>query len=289
MPLRFIKPAKQDTYVNSATPTTSYYNSVNLLIGSLGIPSPVTIYRSFLQFDLDSLPIEAEISEARLRLYIFRNDHPGIGYSYRTYQILRSWTEDAATWNNQPMVATTSTSSFLIDNQIATYIYWDLLPLVNKWQTGEFVNFGIALKEDTENGSTTVGFYSSAQSISDLWPALEIVYRIGTVIISRQFYDQPFAGIVTTDNFNPVATWDVSIYSSVTYFILNQGNKPAEVFLEVSPNSINWVADSSIYTVAPQQLIALTPKNMARWGRIKQKSKLSGKSTTLDIWVQSQG
>jgi hypothetical protein len=135
------------------------------------------IYRAYLQFNLDLLPEDVVITNARLALhYSFINtmDTTEMG----AYNVLEAWLEDIIVWNDQPDFAT---DAEYVANMPATYsvgfIYWYITDLVKGWQDGSITNYGVMLKaadESIEDGR--LGFHSSDFSTAAERPKLIINY-----------------------------------------------------------------------------------------------------------------
>ena len=75
-------PPSADTFVSSAYPTTNYGPSITLVVGS-GTSA-------YLKFNLATLPANASISKATLRLYV---DAVAKSGSFDVYRLNNSWSE----------------------------------------------------------------------------------------------------------------------------------------------------------------------------------------------------
>jgi len=133
--------------------------------------------RSYLEFNLNSIPSNAEVIDSKLFLY---------GAPWDTYyenpdidvrRVLEGWGENNITWANQPSFS----SSFVTRNyNIDEYFDWDefnLTSLVQGWINGSFSNHGVLLKLVNENGEyQTYHFSTSDYSTLESRPKLEITY-----------------------------------------------------------------------------------------------------------------
>jgi len=164
--------AGKDAYVYDPTPTTNYGDDDDLYAGARGAGT----CRSYLQFDLASIPDDAVITGARLGLYYFYNV-PGNPAGIGAYPVLGAWTETGITWDDQPVFATTPEDAFTLSAMPTNdFRYWYITQLVRSWWDGFQVNFGVMLKSTNESGwEGWVGFYSSDSTASQR-PKLIITY-----------------------------------------------------------------------------------------------------------------
>ncbi len=92
-----------DSYVDSQNPNTNYGFDTQLFAMYVAdyLGSPLT-QRSFLKFDLSGIPVDANITAAKLYLYVTSNmGHPPLNANL--YHVGDDWTASGITWNNQPV------------------------------------------------------------------------------------------------------------------------------------------------------------------------------------------
>ena len=65
--------------------------------------------RTYVQFDLSSIPSGSTINSAELRLYMY--DAPNQNRTYRVHRVTQSWGETTITWNNAASYDSTVTAS----------------------------------------------------------------------------------------------------------------------------------------------------------------------------------
>jgi hypothetical protein len=100
-----------DTHVSEGSPTTNYGTSTSMQV-QLFKDEYGTIYRNriFIKFDLSSLPINIDITSAKLYLYMY-----GSTAHTRTIAVHdvsdNSWGETTITWNNKPSYDATATTT----------------------------------------------------------------------------------------------------------------------------------------------------------------------------------
>lgn len=158
----------------------------------------------FLKFDLSSLPIEAEIKSATLRLFVVGWGGVGgggceavgnIGSWGRIdlFKVTGPWRENTITWNNKPTVDYSRViSSAYVSTQLG-YINFGVTNIVREWHKEPNKNYGLAIslgKDATlDNETSCKQFYiASLQSTSgpsSPWyaqPCLIIDYIVPTPI-----------------------------------------------------------------------------------------------------------
>jgi hypothetical protein len=154
--------------------TSGNYGDVALLLA--GAKASGT-YRSYLEFNIDSLPENAVITSARLELYYVHN-FPGLATEIGAYTVQGAWTEYDITWDNQPASAAVPEYSYTFPATITyDFRYWYITDLVKGWWDGTIANYGVMLKatEESTEGAWT-GFQSSDYMTAAEHPRLTITY-----------------------------------------------------------------------------------------------------------------
>lgn len=138
-------------------------------------------YRSLLEFDLGNvgsnfIPPGSVIRNAYLNLRIYRNEIPsGTTIIMNVYRVQQNWSETGATWNNQPISASTPDGSAAITSGQSGLVKVDLSNLVKEWFQGEVVNRGIVIRGE-EGANSLVGFFAREYPNTSFWPQLEVIY-----------------------------------------------------------------------------------------------------------------
>jgi len=180
LPLLFLQvptyPAKADMYTSSSPTKDSFVSEGNPAInyGSLDYMIVQSFSganaRGLVEFNISSIPSEATIISATLKLY--RDGalvgHDPAGRTYRIHRINGSWTESGVTWNNQPSVATGYVEA-------AT-------PNVNSWWTVDVASItvlgttiGYRIMDANEDSGINYGLHFETKEGAHA-PILEIVY-----------------------------------------------------------------------------------------------------------------
>jgi len=143
--------ASESAYVNSGQPNSNFSNEYILKSGMTMI---LTEYRSYIKFDLSTIPTQAAITSAKLHLYV-ENISTTETITIQINNPTSNWSESTLTWNNQPTQEyfVTSTSIAATGDQEI-----DITSIVSNWFAGAENNYGIQLKWDTGNVSGDVTF-----------------------------------------------------------------------------------------------------------------------------------
>jgi len=191
-----------DTWIGSQFPFYASGERDTLLLGQ-GDPAQAGIiiddplkttaihsWRALLRFDLSSLPPDADISEARLGLYL-RAFVPLSGGDMKVgvHPVTSSWAEGTngpvtgATWYHRDPPATWAAAGGDFGAQVSdkvvknpsTWIVWDIKNAAQAWAADPGSNLGVLLKR--KDGGLALGaFASSDHADSSLRPRLHIKY-----------------------------------------------------------------------------------------------------------------
>jgi hypothetical protein len=167
-----------DSWVDGSNPasTAGGSDSTLFVVDSL---SPRTA-RTFLEFDLSSIPSSATVSEATLRLFYdgcdFGPDEVDVGI----YEVMGSWTESTLSWNAQPSFTWDAEDVMSLRCAGATgdYVQWDITGLAQDWVSGSASNYGVvvkALDELGERGRLLARFGSRERAVGQQ-PQLVVSY-----------------------------------------------------------------------------------------------------------------
>jgi hypothetical protein len=86
---------------------------------------------------------------------------------------------------------------------------------------------------------------------------------------------------------NPLPAQDTSSLSMYTYGIVNRGEHPALVQIQISPNARDYAVDSQ-EVIAGGQTKALVPLRFLRYTRLVIQSVEPDQPTRLDVYFQAQ-
>lgn len=172
--------AAADANVTSHAPNATHGNW-EALFGAMDNFSANDTVRSVIKFDLSSIPSNAVILSASLRLYGYEHYRTaGVSNDCDLLVNTQSWTEYGVTWNNAPSYTYTNAVSLSGSPVGTTYSDYtlDVTNAVKYWQNGSVTNNGWTLKLHSE--SPTTDRYLSFKS-KEYEPAkLKIEYKIPT-------------------------------------------------------------------------------------------------------------
>lgn len=234
-------------YISQFYPNQNFWGSSHLFCGQYN--SSIDIYRSLLRFDLSSLPASSTINKARLKLYIARNDAPGITKQINVWAALYEFVEFKVTYANQPPIGAIPYGSISITNELYTYLEFDLTTLVRGWYSGIIPNNGIVLT-GLETASALVDFLSKEYNNSSYWPQLEVNYVKG---VNEEYPTETVTTGETWQGSNAIPLGP----RTVSFTVINTGDtNDAAVGLEISPDGVNW---SWVAFLITSGVIILTP------------------------------
>lgn len=183
---------------------TNYGSELELQVGAENTSLPDKRWRSYLRFDLSSLPDEFTLERARLRLFteIYTPLPATVVDIYRVGD--DAWSESGITWNNQPGpsggVFSTTTVAALQET------YWDFTPAWNPAVDVADGALSLFLRIQNENleGFEIRGIFNSrevAPSVAFSRPTLELRYRLGEPPPPPETTaGAPFAKVATLDD-----------------------------------------------------------------------------------------
>jgi len=156
-----------DSFVNDGYPDNNYGSAHSL------ITSYNSVYRwSLTRFDLSSLPGEAQIDTAVLKVYLYGSSGDA-SVPTMAARITGDWTESGVKWNNRPMFDESTGVTTNIDTATG-YKSWDITEIVRGWQNNDFSNYGLALGHGSGNYSRS---FRSREYASN-HPKLSITYHL---------------------------------------------------------------------------------------------------------------
>jgi hypothetical protein len=165
----------KDSYVFAMMPGNNGSATYLDAGGDMGMPPPA---RTYIEFDLSSIPAGATIESATLSLYYYSWFGPSDqSETISLHKVTSSWDENTITWALQPSYEAGATTSTVVGNSGAYGWYsWSITSLVSGWMGGSVANYGIALKDVTETTNTAKVFYSSDYAPASLRPKLTVTY-----------------------------------------------------------------------------------------------------------------
>lgn len=168
--------AVADASVNAALATTNFGTSTQLNVS----PNSVATQRAFLRFDLTgcspTIPADAIVQSATLNLTT-----ASLVLATRTIvlrSVTASWTEAAVTWNTQPGVAAsnTSTAGVTLGQAAGTVVSWTATSDVQSFVAGAATDLGFRLSDSAEGAALGVPLVVNAREAASGRPQLVVTY-----------------------------------------------------------------------------------------------------------------
>ncbi|HZC28263.1 MAG TPA: DNRLRE domain-containing protein, partial [Gaiellaceae bacterium] len=172
--------ASGDTYADQSTLNAggNFGTNTTMLVESSQALGLGTNKRSFVKFDLSScsIPASAQIVSSTLNLYL--STAPTAARTYDAYRVTASWAETSLTWNNQPSVAASATSSIGTGTTSGTTLSWNVASDVQSFVSGSATNNGWLIRDSSESSSTTRrGTFATRETgTASQRPSLAITY-----------------------------------------------------------------------------------------------------------------
>jgi hypothetical protein len=164
--------AGKDTFVRSAPNHANNYGTLPTI--DIGRESYGT-NRALLQFDLSTIPNGITVISANLELVVSSVTSPS-NYNFDIHRVTSEWNETTVTWETQPSFDSTEKVTFQIGNTGIVSI--NIASIVQKWFEG-FVNYGILIKNDTEDSNVSAKTIHSSESLSpSSRPKLTVTYNV---------------------------------------------------------------------------------------------------------------
>ncbi len=157
-----------DAFVDALSPSTNFGSDTDLLVDSCFWWTD----RTFVKFDLSSIPSGSYVLNGTLQLYVY--DTRATNRNYGAHRVTASWTESSITWDTQPSFSITATDVVSVSSG---WLSWNVTTDVADIVSGG-ANYGWCIKDENEN---TIALrysymYSSEYSDSTYWPRLIVKY-----------------------------------------------------------------------------------------------------------------
>lgn len=134
----------------------------------------------------------------------------------------------------------------------------------------------------------SVTIYGSNSSIPVQTDDLGRIIFSGQVQVSPVVYtEKSFTNLQSEDQMQSLPSQDVSIQTNLSYAVVNHSAAPVSIYLQISPNDVDYITDSSTI-VSAFSTQALTPLRFLRYTKIFYQSVEAGEHATFDVYYQAQ-
>jgi hypothetical protein len=210
--------------------------------------------RSYMWFDLSSLPAGSTVISATLRLYhVGGVDYPDQTANVTFYRATENWNEATVTWNNRPGYAE-SLGSVSTTYDFKGWVTLDLTAQVLAWVRGTQNNYGLvaigpegtpgvcrlfASGESNHSPELHVRYLPAPPPVLDVWP--------GTLSARASSTQPPPALSLQVSNVtNDSLEWSASKLSGATWLALSKSSGSAT---PTTPDSLSLIVDPSGLTL----------------------------------------
>lgn len=164
-----------DAKIERANKYTNYGSSTNLAVAG---PYPTYYRRSFLKFDLSTIPSRSNIENAKLFLYKHDetgDQHSGFVSAWRVKD--DSWKENTINWYNRPRNSNSIIdSTFIPQFEIHEWYTWDVTDWIeNQYKEDGIVSIRLTMKDEREDWLGAEPWFYSKEYGNHI-PSLEITY-----------------------------------------------------------------------------------------------------------------
>ncbi|AJF62435.1 MAG: Cell wall-associated protein [archaeon GW2011_AR20] len=162
-----------DAFVEKYHQTSNFGNDPSLFVWD---QPNMFLMRSFIKFDLSSMPSYSQIKSAKLYLngISWHTTDPNVNPAdVSIKKVNSSWQEQSINWNNQPIFGETLSSKAIGG---PGWYEFDITPTATKWLNGTETNYGVGVVLTQETGDQRCTFFSS--DVSGIGkPKLVVTYR----------------------------------------------------------------------------------------------------------------
>jgi hypothetical protein len=167
-----------DAYVSQVAPITNFGSATRLDVQNYDAQEFPDDRRSYVGFDLSTIPSNAIITSAAFKAYLY--DAQGLSNVYiELRRVTSSWAYNTVTWNNKP--SSSSYTGMYVGTQTGIK-GWDVTSLVqNYWinrDFGTYPNFGLELRGPESGAYYLRSFYS--YNYGSYRPYLVVTYSLPT-------------------------------------------------------------------------------------------------------------
>jgi hypothetical protein len=247
----------------------------------------INLFRSFLSFNIEDIPANANVSYAILRLYVNRL----VARDKKTclYIIpLKSRFDGNTTFINQPQFAE-ATAALEVGRYFSGWIDFNITNTFYSWIRGSVQNKGVLLKSEENKISlfdiSGIPQYNGAFKphliICCAFPGCDPVHRIvksSILNVIEQNWEFSFQGI----QFSPAVSSER--VNEATFFVTNKGTQSVKASVETSADEINWAAGAE-RIVEAEKTAALAVKFYGKYYRVRLESD---QNTLVEIKYISQ-
>lgn len=200
----------KSAHTTSDSPTTNFGSASSLWAGRMPprlMGGSYSTRRTYVEFDLSSIPQNAIIISASLELHeIITYGTPNI----LTHRVEQSWAEGSITWSSAPSYS--STDEIDSSSVVSGWFTVDVKEHVQNMVAGVYTNFGWVLRHDNEleNAQKNKNFTSddAASNKPRLIVKYYLPFRLTNAVITHESFDgEDDGGVAPTFTGGPLGTY----------------------------------------------------------------------------------
>jgi hypothetical protein len=173
--------ASKDAWLNQGTLNQKNGGTVIMDVGK----KPNNQRRPIIQFDLSSIPTNAIVTNAKLKLT--RTGGDANTQTINVHKLTQTWTESQVTWNNAANGSAWTTAGGTYDPAIRSSnnvtgkkmnFYWSLGSLAQEWVQTPSSNMGMLLKANDVRIDKRHSFATKENGPANTWDSLYVSYKL---------------------------------------------------------------------------------------------------------------
>lgn len=239
-------------------------------------------YRVLLKFNLDLLPDNILILKATLSISVTK----GSNFQLFGFNLMSNWNIYSVNWVNQPSI---DFSNKVFEKTVldCDKYYIDLTDQVKEWVDSPSDNYGMILMGMDMSSYNDIQIGTDPCSRDNL--SLLVEYCIGKDVHNiPNFYEYTEDIKVSCGSEYFTSGINISLMTTVAYFIKNNNIAPITVIAENSPDDVNYAKEIQAIVIPPGASSLLVPINFSKYIRLSITVPPGGNSTWINIWLNLQ-
>lgn len=172
--------ASQDTRLQASAPDMNFGGATSITVG--GSTTGNNVNRGLWQWNITSIPAGGTITNATITLTSGGGTATEAGINLSVNRVTSAWSEDTATWNNQPTFTTddaqTVDAATPYTDGVTKLVFNDVTAIFNSWYTGASVNNGVLIKGPEGAPLNRPVYYSSETGTAGFRPTLAVTWDL---------------------------------------------------------------------------------------------------------------
>ncbi|MDF2944696.1 MAG: hypothetical protein K0S01_3554 [Herbinix sp.] len=264
--------------INSYNKNADTYSDVM----SIGKNSHGYEARILIKFNFNHLPENTRILNASLSIFVTK----GTKLELQGYNLNSEWNVRNINWINQPSIDF-STKVFEKTISKCGKYYIDLTDQVNHWFEYPEDNYGLVLMSTDMSGYDYIQICTEKRTDDNL--SLLLAYCVEADIhIVPKFFEYREDIKVSQDSEYFTTGCNISLVTTVSYFIKNNTNASITVIAENSPDDVNYAKEIQTIIIPTGSCSLLVPINFSKYIRLSISVPPCANTAIINIWLNLQ-